>query len=174
MENPNLSSQIRRCPACNAVNVLSRRACDLCGASLLSATDSAAESYRQREIEPPSGWKAEPLPDGTVRLRRDSSGRLNRHLEPWMYACFLIWPVAIFLVKFLGLIPPDNYIPFAIWTFAGGLGTTAVLAMLWITIGHEEFHIASPHIVWRMFFFQQIQEKVLRGPGVLRIETRIV
>jgi hypothetical protein len=121
----------------------------------------------------PPDWSAEPLPDGTIRLRRTTWGRMNADAS--MLAMFLILPLLFVnvLVGRHGLLnhPSRSTAPWALYMVLGLAAAVGVAGLIWTLFTREDLRVGKGLLEVRKSLFGYVWARRLDGVAVLRLRT---
>jgi hypothetical protein len=171
------------CPNCGAAVALSATACPECGRiipppSVLPAhlvdvsSPRLPEAFGQLNLSPPPpDWRAEPLPDGTIRLRRTTWGRINTDAS--MLLIFVFVPLLFFNALFgrRGLVTHHVGNPWE-WYFPLGLvAAVGIAGVIWVLFAREVLRTGPGLLEVRKSLFGYEWARRIEGVAVLRLRT---
>ena len=152
------------CLNCESPLPYSAQSCPACG-RVARPTAGAQTALETAALVPmPLGWEIEPLPDGTIRLRRSGAAKLfdaNPFAVFMGASLFVIWGSAHLFERFL-----VTLLSLLAW---GTLLTPIVLLGVAAFIRREELRVGKDFLEWRWNVLGIRQKKRLRD-GLFRIE----
>jgi hypothetical protein len=165
------------CRNCDAAVPFSAAACPGCGRVVRPEPDAPVAGPAPALVAPPPpGWEAEPLPDGTVRLRRTTWARLNHGSGASglavLAAAWLVANVFLGRGRYVG-VRADGAAPLAwpLYVAIGALLLGGACGLVWALFGRFELR-AGPGVLearWRLWGWYRMRRL---DSAVLRIDTR--
>jgi hypothetical protein len=156
----------KACPACGRVPAM---VTSLAGSSptLHSPVENAID--RMNNAPYPVDWDVEPLPDGTVILRRTAWGRARADYQ-WTLGLLC---VPLFLGSLLfgrrGVWPHHPLGAALFWVFVGLVIAVAVGALLWLVCGRDELRVGPGFLESRRELWSLGAKKRIEGFATLRV-----
>jgi len=166
------------CANCGALVAFGAAACPGCGRLTPpplpggNPLSELPQAFDRLNVAPaPPDWSAEPLPDGTIRLRRTTWGRMNADAS--MLVMFLFLPLLFLNVLFgrRGMLAQRASEPWMLYVVLGMAAVVGVAGLIWALFAREELRVGKGLLEVRKTLFGHVRARRLQGVAVLRLRT---